>query len=100
PRGGPARSSPPARRPSLVLLPPLAHHHHPPRPARGGGQGPPAPGPHYCIGAALAKLETEIVLNQLLIKHEGLSLAVDRKDLVYAPVPGEGMHLTGLPVRF
>ncbi|GGO36660.1 cytochrome P450 [Streptomyces lasiicapitis] len=57
-------------------------------------------GPHYCIGAALAKLETEIVLNQLLIKHEGLSLAVDREDLVYAPVPGEGMHLTGLPVRF
>ncbi|WJV45194.1 cytochrome P450 [Streptomyces flavofungini] len=57
-------------------------------------------GPHYCIGASLAKLETEIVLNQLLLEHEGLRLAVDRKDLQYAPVPGEGMHLTSLPVKF
>ncbi|MGA4838631.1 cytochrome P450 [Streptomyces sp. G45] len=57
-------------------------------------------GPHYCIGASLAKLETEVVLHQLLVKHDGLRLAVARDALQYAPVPGEGTHLTALPVRF
>ncbi|MFE0105097.1 cytochrome P450 [Streptomyces sp. NPDC059009] len=57
-------------------------------------------GAHYCIGAALARLETEVVLDRLLIKHDGLELAVPRDELVYKPLPGEGIHLAALPVRF
>jgi cytochrome P450 len=55
---------------------------------------------HYCIGAALARLEAEVALDQLLIRHPALTLGVAREDLEYFDLPGEGRHLRGLPVSF
>ncbi|CAM5535190.1 Cytochrome P450 OS=Streptomyces alboniger OX=132473 GN=CP975_14260 PE=3 SV=1 [Streptomyces alboniger] len=55
---------------------------------------------HYCIGAALARLEAEVVLDELLIQHPQLTLGVAREDLEYFDLPGEGRHLRGLPVAF
>ncbi|AVZ77904.1 cytochrome P450 (plasmid) [Streptomyces lunaelactis] len=54
-------------------------------------------GPHLCIGAALSRMQTEVVIDQLLLKHEGLQVAGERE---YRGQPGEGMHLINLPVRF
>uniref|UniRef100_A0AAU2V746 Cytochrome P450 n=1 Tax=Streptomyces sp. NBC_00003 TaxID=2903608 RepID=A0AAU2V746_9ACTN len=55
---------------------------------------------HYCIGAALARLEAEVVLDELLIQHPQLTLGVARQDLEYFDLPGEGRHLRALPVAF
>ncbi|MCR8577396.1 cytochrome P450 [Streptomyces sp. Isolate_219] len=57
-------------------------------------------GPHYCIGAALARLEAEIVIDRLFLQGDAPQLAVDRDDLEFAARPGDGVHLTALPVRF
>lgn len=57
-------------------------------------------GPHYCIGAALAKIEAEVVLDTLFLQDDGLKLAVDRDELEFVTRPGDGMHLKSLPVRF
>jgi cytochrome P450 len=57
-------------------------------------------GPHYCIGAALANLQVEIVLDRLFLQGDGPKLAVDRDELEFVARPGDGMHLKSLPVRF
>ncbi|MER6916874.1 cytochrome P450 [Streptomyces sp. NPDC000594] len=57
-------------------------------------------GAHYCIGAALARTEAEVALEELLIRHPGLTLGVARDELEYFDLPGEGRHLHKLPVRF
>jgi len=57
-------------------------------------------GPHYCIGAALARLVTGIVFEELLIRREPPALAVDRADLEFGHWPGDGFHLLRLPVTF
>ncbi|MFF8919421.1 cytochrome P450 [Streptomyces sp. NPDC015032] len=56
-------------------------------------------GPHYCLGAALARLEGEIAIEQLFLRDKTLSLAVAREDLKFRPHPG-GSLLVQLPVRF
>ncbi|MEV7190129.1 cytochrome P450 [Kitasatospora sp. NPDC093102] len=57
-------------------------------------------GPHRCIGAALANLEGEVALDHLLIRHEGLEVAVRRSELKYREViPGGARLLTSFPVR-
>ncbi|RKT83167.1 hypothetical protein SAMN05421805_105355 [Saccharopolyspora antimicrobica] len=38
-------------------------------------------GPHYCLGAALARMEAEIALNALLSRFPDLALAVPEQDL-------------------
>jgi 2-hydroxy-5-methyl-1-naphthoate 7-hydroxylase len=56
-------------------------------------------GPHYCLGAPLARLETEIALAALFERFPDLTLAVPDADLVREPsVVGNG--LTELPVTF
>ncbi len=40
-------------------------------------------GIHYCLGAPLARLETQIVLRSLLDRFPALRLAVDPDTLVY-----------------
>ncbi|MEW2403449.1 cytochrome P450 [Streptomyces sp. NPDC046862] len=55
---------------------------------------------HYCIGAALARVEAEVALHEILIRHRGTALGVARDELEYFDLPGEGRHLRGLPVRF
>ncbi|MFI8930074.1 cytochrome P450 [Streptomyces sp. NPDC053474] len=57
-------------------------------------------GSHYCTGAALAQLETEIVINTFLIQNQGMELAVKPEELQYFDVPGKGTALGSLPVRF
>lgn len=57
-----------------------------------------AHGPHYCLGAALARLEAEVALDRLFVQEPGLSLAVPRDELEFAV--GIGIQaLVRLPVR-
>lgn len=68
--------------------------------ARGAGHIAYGHGAHRCIGAALANLQTEVILDRLLLRGEGLILAVDRDAVERVGFAGEGTYLTGLPVRF
>lgn len=57
-------------------------------------------GPHFCLGASLARLETTIALSRLLERFPGLTLAAERADLAWSH--GDGLVLRGLaalPVR-
>jgi cytochrome P450 len=54
-------------------------------------------GPHFCLGASLARVETEVALTTLLRRHPGLALAVDPADLQRAP-DGGTWRLAALPV--
>jgi cytochrome P450 len=56
-------------------------------------------GPHYCLGAPLARLEGQIAINALLRRLPDLRLAVPRAALRRRP--GWGLHgLEALPVAF
>ncbi|MFI6490527.1 cytochrome P450 [Streptomyces sp. NPDC050564] len=68
--------------------------------ARGAGHIAYGHGAHRCIGAALANLQTEVILEQLLLRREGLTLAVERGDLQRVGFAGDGTYPIGLPVRF
>ncbi|MGX7828074.1 cytochrome P450 family protein [Actinokineospora sp. 24-640] len=57
-----------------------------------------AHGPHYCLGAALARVQTEVALTTLFRRHPNLALAIDPADLQRAPDPGT-WRLAALPVR-
>jgi len=63
-----------------------------PRPAHLGF----AHGPHFCLGASLARVQTEVALTALLDRFPGLALAADPDEL-RAPDPGT-WRLTALPV--
>jgi cytochrome P450 len=56
-----------------------------------------AHGPHFCLGAPLARVQTEVVLTALLRRFPDLALAVDPRDVVRAPDPGT-WRLAALPV--
>ncbi|GAA3785831.1 cytochrome P450 [Streptomyces coacervatus] len=57
-------------------------------------------GPHYCIGAALGRLVTGVVFEELLVRRSAApELAVDRADVQFGHWPGDGFHLLSLPVR-
>jgi cytochrome P450 len=51
-------------------------------------------GPHYCLGAPLARLEARVAFEELLGRHPGLRLAVDRDSLAWTH--GDGLVLRGL----
>ena len=44
-------------------------------------------GPHFCLGAPLARLETEIALETLLRRLPNLRLAITEDDLYWRPIP-------------
>lgn len=55
-------------------------------------------GPHFCLGARLARMEAAVALPALFARHPGLRLAVDPDELT--PVPSfVSNSLSGLPVR-
>ncbi|QLH22749.1 cytochrome P450 [Streptomyces sp. Rer75] len=56
-------------------------------------------GAHYCIGAALGRLVTSVVLDRLFVRRDDLRLAVDRAALEFGHWPGDGFHLLRLPIR-
>jgi cytochrome P450 len=56
-------------------------------------------GSHFCLGAPLARLETEIALATVLRRLPGLRLAVAPADLRWRPVP-MFRSLVSLPVRW
>jgi cytochrome P450 len=51
-------------------------------------------GPHYCLGAPLARLEARVAFEELLSRHPSLRLAVDRDTLAWDR--GDGLVLRGL----
>jgi cytochrome P450 len=56
-------------------------------------------GSHYCLGAPLARLETEIALATLLRRLPGLGLAIPEDELAWRPVP-LFRSLVSLPVAW
>jgi cytochrome P450 len=56
-------------------------------------------GPHYCLGAPLARLEAQIALATLFRRLPGLRLAVPREELEWRPTPGF-RRLVALPVAW
>jgi cytochrome P450 len=56
-------------------------------------------GPHYCLGAPLARLEAEIALGTLVRRLPGLRLTVPREELEWRPTPGF-RRLVSLPVEW
>ena len=56
-------------------------------------------GPHYCLGAPLARLETEIALTTLLERLPNLRLAIAAEDLYWRPIP-LFRSLASLPVEW
>lgn len=56
-------------------------------------------GVHYCLGATLARLETEIAMNTLLSRLPKLRLAIDESELRWRFLPGF-RGLEALPVRW
>ncbi len=56
-------------------------------------------GPHYCLGAPLARLETEIALTTLLERLPNLRLAIADDDLYWRPIP-IFRSLASLPVEW
>jgi cytochrome P450 len=44
-------------------------------------------GPHFCLGAPLARLEAEVALATLLRRLPGLRLAIADEDLYWRPIP-------------
>ncbi|MFD7499869.1 cytochrome P450 [Streptomyces sp. NPDC059850] len=66
---------------------------------RGDGHVAFGHGAHYCIGAALGRLITTVVLDRLFVRRATLRLAVTRPALEFAHWPGDGFHLLRLPVH-
>jgi cytochrome P450 len=56
-----------------------------------------AHGPHFCLGAALARVETEVALGALLRRFPDLALAAPADDVLRLPDAGT-WRLTSLPV--
>lgn len=54
-------------------------------------------GAHYCVGAALARMEARVALDGLLARFPGIGLAVAPSDLVIAPAPALH-HYAAVPV--
>src|SRR5437868_1167590 len=55
-------------------------------------------GLHYCLGAALARMEAEVALPALLTRYPDLSLTVSAEALERVPAPG-AWQLAALPLR-
>jgi cytochrome P450 len=47
-------------------------------------------GPHFCPGAALARLEAEVTLVRLLDRFPRLQLAVSSEDILWRRMPTRG----------
>jgi cytochrome P450 len=56
-------------------------------------------GPHFCLGAPLARLEAEIALRTLFDRLPSLRLAIEEKDLYWRPIP-LFRSLASLPVAW
>ena len=56
-------------------------------------------GPHYCLGAPLARLEVEVALETLFRRLPNLRLAIDEDDLYWRPIP-LFRSLASLPVAW
>ncbi|WP_020574321.1 cytochrome P450 family protein [Actinopolymorpha alba] len=56
-----------------------------------------AHGPHFCLGASLARVQTELALTALLRRYPKLALAAPPEDVRHLPDPGT-WRLASLPV--
>lgn len=54
-------------------------------------------GPHFCLGASLARVQTDVALTALLRRFPGLALAVAPDDVAHAP-DGGTWRVASLPV--
>lgn len=56
-------------------------------------------GSHYCLGAPLARIETEIALRTLFDRLPALRLAIDADEIAWRPIP-LFRSLSSLPVAW
>ena len=61
--------------------------------AFGGG------GPHFCLGAGLARAEIRILLGSLLERFDTIELTGDAQWMSIGPMSNVGIGITSLPVR-
>ena len=54
-------------------------------------------GPHFCLGANLARMETQVAIGNLITRFPDLRLAVEPDELQFVPIPF-WRRLTELPV--
>jgi cytochrome P450 len=57
-----------------------------------------AHGPHFCLGAGLARVQAEVAITALLERSPDLALAVPAEQVSYVPDPAT-WRLAALPVR-
>ncbi|MGR7000100.1 cytochrome P450 [Yinghuangia aomiensis] len=104
----PATTSPPATSSTSSSAPPTTTRPASPIPTASTSPVPPAPappaltfghGPHFCLGAPLARLQTRIALATTLRRFPNLGLAVPQDDLTWHTNPLQ-RRLRTLPVTY
>lgn len=56
-------------------------------------------GPHYCLGAHLAKTEVQVMIEKLIHRFQDIEIVGDRRRISVGPVNNVGVNVQSVPVR-